>query len=437
MQLKSFKLFIIISLSIFIFSCATYKNKPLVEKFSYPKTHCKLTPEKAVCLALQFNPYLKTERAKYSIEKSLLLSAGLLENPELGQDIVFPVKNKSSDTVTGFDLSISWSTNNLFTPHLLKKAAEIKKRQIILELAWKEWLTSEKAKLTTYDLLFLQNEIKEAKNLLNKIQSQINKIKSYVNSGLLDSSYLYNFQSSYFSIKKFLNKLNLEYTKKEYELKNLIGYPPEKRIELANISLNFQKIKTPAYKVLIKSLNKNRPDIIAIKNAYRENELLLHASIIEQFPALNLNLSYSKDTDKLYSFVPGVSFSLPIFNHNQAKIAKFRAKRKKLFYEFNSRIYKAKINISKILFLKGREEKLIQDIKKNINFLNSQLLKEKESLKIGNANIIEIFKIQNQLEKAKITLISAQMEYVNLIILLEMETGKEIIKVQRSRFKVN
>ncbi len=419
------KNFLLIFVLIFV-GCATYKNKPLVEKFNYSKINSPITPEKAVYLSLKYNPDLKIERAKYSVQKSILLNAGILENPELSQDIVIPVKNKSSDTVNGFDLGLSWNTNNIFTSNLLKKAAKLKNEEVLLRVIWKEWLISEKAKLTTYNLIFLEKRKKIAQNLLNSVNLQLNQIKSFVNKGLLDISYLYKFQSKYLSAKNLLNNLNSEIIRKEYELKTLIGYPPDESVSIKEIPVDL-KIKIPEYKTLIESLNKNRPDIIALKKAYNENELLLHSSIIEQFPSINLSFSYSKDTDKLYSIVPGISFSLPIFNHNQAKIAKFRAKREELFYEFNTRIYRARTNISKILMLIKKDKNLISDISNNIKNLQAQFIRTKKSLKIGEASIIDIYSLQNQINLLKLLLLSAQNEYLKLIILLEMETGKKLI----------
>jgi hypothetical protein len=432
--LKNNLLFIIFCL--FLTGCATFHHKPLKcsMKFSDNDSLLKvsniITPKKAAILSLLYNPNLKIERARYSIEKSILIEAGLFSNPELDTNIQIPSGGSTSGTVNAYDIGLSWGINKLWTKNLYKKSSIIKREQINMEIAWKEWLIAEQARLVTYELFILNNKIRETEKIKNfifkyKLDAEIN-----VNSGLVSKSSFYSIQTDYFKIKEFLHNLKADYIKKETILKRLIGYPTDRRLKLSEKIKIPKNIKFSAYNQLIKAI-KSRLDIAALKKAYKSNELMLQASIREQFPDIVISFTQSKDNDNLYTMGPGISISLPIFNHNQGKIKALRAKREEIFYEYNYRIYTSEMNIYKIFKLMQQNRDRFDLTVQRLVMLNKQIKEYKKAINIGECENSQLFILENKIFKKKIELLSLNSSYVRLLIGIELETGKGVINEKK------
>ncbi len=417
------KIIFLILLCFFEISCATYQYKPLKENLNYFKLPDKpITPEKLAYLSIKYNPELKFERAKYSIKKAILINSKLFENPQFSGDIQIPAGGTTIGTTTGFDTGLSWSINKIFTHSLYKKASNFKEKQYYYEIAWKEWLTAEKTKLIAYEIIILKKKISKVKNLLKLISIQINEAKKYSKSGILTSDYLFNLENQYLNIRKFLNDLKIKLTNDKFSLKKLIGISPNEHINLTGKIKKFEKFKIPEFSKISK-LIRYKPDIVALKQAYESNENLLHASIIEQFPDIGLNFTYSRDNGNLYTITPGITISLPIFNHNQAKIKKFTAKREEIFNLYNQKIFDAKLATYKILKLLKENKNTIQIVRSNILKLKNKLSQINKAIQIGEGSILNYYRIQREIIKSQIKLLSAKENFIKLIIALELEVG--------------
>ena len=174
---------------------------------------------------------------------------------------------------------------------------------------------------------------------------------------------------------------------------------------------------------LTKSI-KSRLDIIAIKKAYKENEYMLKAAIMEQFPDIVIGLTSSRDNSDLYTIVPGISISIPIFNHNQAKIAKLRTERVKLSEVYAYRILNSKINVQRIIKLIKENREMLQIVKQNTRRLENLSKKYKQAAKMGDGDIFTLLDTENRLFKTKVKLLSLKENYLTLLTALELETGR-------------
>ncbi|MDE2513320.1 MAG: TolC family protein, partial [Alphaproteobacteria bacterium] len=81
-----------------------------------------------------------------------------------------------------------------------------------------------------------------------------------------------------------------------------------------------------------------RPDLVALKLGYDAAEEDVRVAILSQFPPFALGAAGGSDTSEVVSVGPQVTFDLPIFNRNQAKIASTHATRSQLHAEYQSRL---------------------------------------------------------------------------------------------------
>ena len=89
---------------------------------------------------------------------------------------------------------------------------------------------------------------------------------------------------------------------------------------------------------LIASLPQRRPDLVALKLGYDAADKEVRAAILGQFPSFALGVAGGSDTTSVSSVGPQVTFDLPIFDRNQAKIAATRATRLQLHAEYQTRL---------------------------------------------------------------------------------------------------
>ncbi len=423
MRKSNFLIFILFLVSS---GCTTFHHKPIETAASYPDigTITNITPKQAAKLSLTYNPNLEIDRAENSMKRSLLISAGLFSNPQISGDIQIPSGGNTSGTSNGYDLGISWGINKLFTSSIYRKAANARIKQLELSLAWKEWLVEEKTKLTAYKLIILKKQIEIAKVFKNLLHEYVQQSNNNISSGLISFGAYYKLEQNYLNITSFLSNLESKYIKNKALLKELIGYPAERKLSLSDKSGIPQNIILPKRSYLIKSIAKNRPDIIAMKDAYKSNEYMLKAAIIGQFPNIVIGFTNSRDNSDLYTIVPGISVSIPIFNHNQAKIASLRAKRIKLSKEYAYRLYNSKMNINRITKLLKENKRLTYSVIKDKNRVESMVQKYRQALNAGDCDIYGFLNIENVLVQKKIKLLSLRENYLTLLSALELETGR-------------
>ncbi len=422
--MKKLKILIVTLFPLILSGCTTFHHRP-IENYTYqnkPNISGPITPEKAVKLALLYNPQLKIERAKSNIKRSLLLSLGLLSNPQLIGDIQIPSGGNTSGATNGYDLGVSWGINKLFTSSIYKKARSEKLKETELRLAWKEWLTGEKAKLTDYKLIILKRQIDEAENFESLLKRYVISSKRYLRDGLVSLKNFNSLIQDYLNITELVSRLKNQYIKEESTLKELIGYAQGKALKIKQVKVP-NNVILPEESHLTKFI-KSRLDIIAIKEAYKENEYMLKAAIREQFPDVVLSLTSSRDNSDLYTIVPGISMSIPIFNHNQAKISRLRAERVKLSEVYAYRILSSKINVQRIMKLIQENREMLSIAKQNKSRLENLLKEYRKALEMGDGDIFTLLDTENRLFKTKVKLLSLKENYLTLLTALELETGR-------------
>lgn len=86
---------------------------------------------------------------------------------------------------------------------------------------------------------------------------------------------------------------------------------------------------------------------------------------------MNIRFSQLRDTGDVVTSGFGISIYLPIFNHNQGKIALEKANRQQLFDEYVDRVYKARSNIATILSDIQSVKKQIETTEESVKSLNT------------------------------------------------------------------
>ena len=295
--------------------------------------HRSITPDQVGLLAIVNNPDLVAERAKLGVADADLLTATLLPNPSVGLGYAFLIAGPANANAITASISQDIRSIVLYSTHVA--AAQARFHQVGANLVWQEWQTAEKARLLAVKLYGGRAEIGLRERGLKLVNDALTHVQRATASGALDITAEAPLLAAKAGAERDLATARLAYLTNSQDLDALLGLEPSARFAIAplrpvHISNNIRP--------LLQSLPRRRPDLIALQLGYQAANEDVRTAILGQFPAFNLGLSGGSDTSRVVSLGPQVTFDLPIFDHNQAKIASSQATRVQLRAEYQARL---------------------------------------------------------------------------------------------------
>jgi outer membrane protein TolC len=150
-----------------------------------------------------------------------------------------------------------------------------------------------------------------------------------------------------------LGTLRQEHLQAEQELNRLLELRPGTRLKLAAPPEPFEVPQDSVVHALL-DLGQRRPDLLALRAGYAEQDERYRAALLAQFPRLDIGVTRGRDTSAIYTSGLTVSVTLPLFNGNRGNIAVEKATRESLYQEYGQRLddaYTAVDGISSALSL--------------------------------------------------------------------------------------
>jgi outer membrane protein TolC len=333
--------------------CATYRSRPLPTAPDLSKVPVLTVPAKqfllpglaphwipsrgldettVVMMAVCNDPDLKAARLQAGVAKAQMLEAGLLPNPQFSAGFAKSARNY------GGALSLSEDIQALITHGATKAAATAARRQVHLNILWREWQVAEQA-----SQLFIQARSNEKllpllqaeeRLLARRYQADLKAMRQgdqTANVVSLDQEQLSTVQSSLRQLKTSINATN-------HQLNALLGLQPDVSLHLLP-SPALSALSANQFQSAVEELPRRRADLLALQAGYQSQEEQVRRAILMQFPAMSAGLNLERDpVEGVNSFGPQVHFTLPIFNHNQGQIAVERATRAVLRQTYQARL---------------------------------------------------------------------------------------------------
>lgn len=421
--------------------CAAYSPLPLSRKnlneaFSLnnlkkdPALYYKVTFHKPLNIdelakvAVLNNKALKVYRDSAGISKAQILKAHAIPNPRLALDAARPVMGNIAGAYDPYDIIPSFNIGFLFSRKAKIKSAVLNAEATHLEIAYKEWQTAEQTKLDAIKLFFLQDAVINYNYELYSYKKSYRLIKLLYGKGLatltdlnLARANLQKAEISFININKNIKNL-------KDNLKIILGLPPSYKLNISNIKF---KIRIPSETDLNKAI-KYRLDLEAFEIAYKAQEERLRASILSQFPMISISTPFSSDNTNIQTIGFGINISIPLFNLNQAGIAKETATRKQMFDDYINRLQTAISDINLILYNINTVKRQIALTDKQIKNLESAYKLYKKEFKRREIGIFEFYALKNNLFNERIKLLTLKKNFYNSVVSLELASGKNIIK---------
>ncbi|NOY64368.1 MAG: TolC family protein [Nitrospirae bacterium] len=379
-----------------------------------------LSPDEAAVIAVIVNPTLRAERDRASVARAQLLEAGLLPNPQLSFSMDIPSGGDTTDTVTGYGIGFGIDLRSLITRDARVEAAKRKLSSVNLEVAWKEWQVAEAAKMHLYHLYYLEKLKGIAKKKLTLSDKMLEVMKEAVMEGEKTSADLMDMETKLRETQTTLTDIDRETKKERILLNRDMGLPPDRVLPLQSDIKDPFLCSKPSYNELMDSLY-SRPDILALKEAFRAEDARLRVAILSRFPDIGIGFDYSMGTDRLITIGPSITIDLPFFDHAQGRVAMQKATMKEVFDRYAARVFKARSDLMEIISDMGFIKKKLHTLQGLINSLKQQCQTYRELLKEGMTDRIHYYSVCSRV-------ISEQMKETRLKQLLtDMEVGLEIV----------
>ena len=434
-------LYISLMLGLLLAGCTSYTPMPLNKKnlnkaSSFislkkdPALYYKVVYRKPLNLdelakvAVLNNKALKVYRDSAGIANAQILKARTIPNPRLSLDAARPIMGNIAGAYDPYDIIPSVNIGFLFSRNANIKGAELHAEAMHLEIAYKEWLTVERAKLDAVRLLFLQDVIKNYNDELYSYKNSYMLIKLLFNKGLATLTELDTARANLQKAETNLLNINKSIKDTRVKLNILLGLPPSYKLSVSNIKF---KIVIPSELKIDKDIQ-YRLDLEAFKIAYKAQEERLRVAILSQFPKISVSVPFSSDNANIQTIGLGVSLSIPLFNRNQAGIAKETATRKQMFDDYINRLQTAKSNINAILYNINNLKRQIALTGKQIKNLEISFKSYKKEFKSREIGVFEFYTLKNNLLNERIKLLTLMESFYNSIVSLEVVSGKTIIK---------
>ena len=281
-----------------------------------------LSPDRIGLLAILNNPDLVGQRGNVAIAEAEKLAASLLPNPSATLGYAFLLAGPGTADAITASLSQDIQSIVIYRPKVAAAAAHV--HEVKANLLWQEWQVAQKARLLAVGIYWSEREIGLREHELKQLAGELAEVRAATAAGNLAFTAEAPLLAANATAERDLATARLALLKDWQDLDALLGLQPSVRFAISapphfNIPNDINS--------LIASLPTRRPDLIALQLGYDVASSEVRVAILSQFPPFSLGLSGGSDTTQVVSLGPQVAFELPIFNHNQAKIASAEATR--------------------------------------------------------------------------------------------------------------
>lgn len=351
-------------------------------------------------LAVANNPGLRAYRTRTGVASAQVYAAGLLPDPSLSLGLAHP-STGGPEKVESIDLGLGYDLSALITRQAGRDAEQAARRQIDLDLLWREWQVASQARLLAARLACLRDR----KTLLEQAQTQytsrFRRDRDLLRQGDLTLASVGATASAWFRTNGRLGRVRLSINRVRHRLHALLGLMPDVTLPLAAIGA--PPTMTAALDARSWSmLKRRRPDLLALEAGYQSQEQRLRKAVMAQFPGIEIGFSRARDTDGIYSTGLGVTLRLPVFSGNRGQIAIERATRKRLHAEYQARLDRTRSDLSRLLHRQRILSRQWRDLQRRLPELESLVTKARTAFDEGQMTALDLMNLESAWQDERI-----------------------------------
>jgi outer membrane protein TolC len=348
------------AVALLLAGCETYEplalpQKPdLLDQLPVTMPGQPLDMDEVATIAVVNNADLKSARFKVGVAEAQAFEAGILPNPQLNAELIFP-SNQEPKPVSlgggqerpgpGFSYGLSYDIQNLITQGAKVAAADSARDQQKLNVLWQEWQTVSQART-----LYVQTASAEEKRMLYLEAQQRYAAQSERSQRALQSRDI-TFDAAGTDLAALLDAQSQLRTAERAESQNLYNLRALMGVS-QNVDVTLRPLDLPdipdraAVEAALARVAQLRPDLRALQAGYESQEQNLREAVLAQFPSLQLGVTRASDTvgdrsdvgNTVHTIGIGATLNLPLFDRNQGNIAIQKATRAQLLAEYQARL---------------------------------------------------------------------------------------------------
>lgn len=305
-----------------------------------------VTREEVVRIALMNNQDLQTKFEYLGIARADVVQAGLYSNPSIDALFEFPTKGAFG---VGPDLNLLFSLSDLWNVPLRKQIAMLDGQKVTLQVIAEILKTAAEARNAFDEVLFQRAMLDFTQQNIKLFESAFDKTRFYYKSGLANDLDLSIAESSLYEEKMTLANTESNLQSAHSALLRQLGLDPLK--PMVEIKGEFRETQSVALKPngAWNFAFANRADLKIFRLQIEQSKWVLKLQKARIYGDVNLGGNYTRDLDSTKTYGPLLSFQIPVFDQNQAGIARAQYQLRQSEKELVATEIKAKEEILRLI----------------------------------------------------------------------------------------
>lgn len=429
-----------------------------------------LTVKEAVEIALRNNRGLHAAFHDIGIARADWVQTGLLENPSLGIGLMFPEGGGRSN----IQANIAQNIVDLWHMPLRRRAAERDVQKQIVSVAREAGLLVAQTQRAYYHAVSTQNLRNIAAESVRLYQRSLEATRTLRETGVgtpLDENLQ---RGEWLQARLNLQNAQSDATNAKRELMYLLSLECDGADIVLTENLPAPAGETPNPDTLIKLARQHRLDLTAVQNVVASGEARIQLEYLRIFPDVTIGLAAERlegrpapgrdvaadfaraslrngqptipdiqsrgeraaerNDDIEFMFGPNISVTLPIFDQNQAQIAKARYAHAQAVLSYEDLL----LSICRDIRVAAERTRLLAS---NVAFFETELLPQsRRNLELteaaretGTVDVLTLLEAQRRLLQTQRQHILAQAQATNARIDLELAVGKPLEELAESK----
>ncbi|NIO03187.1 MAG: TolC family protein [Proteobacteria bacterium] len=386
-----------------------------------------LSRQESVRIALFNNRLLQSTFEELGISKSDLVQAGLFSNPTVGAVFRFLISGGSG---TNIDADGFLPISDLWQIPFRKKAAAARMEATIMHVGQMVLDTAAEAKRAFDAVYYLNEERKETEEILRRFKEIADQVVIRRDFGFGSDLDIYLAQAMVAEVEMEVARLEREQAIAKSHLNRVMG------LGLGRVGYEIiggeggKSVRVPSLDEAIEYALEHRLDIQMARFKIRQAEKELELGKSRILKHVALGASYERDPDDDEVFGPGFDIQLPIFDQNQAQIAKARYRIRQARKSLQALEGSVREDVTSDLERIHLHQTRVHQFREKIIPLREKALEYSERwVKAMQLNRLYLLEAQKGLLQSRREYLRALMERQQALVDLELHMGGKVSQV--------
>ena len=386
-----------------------------------------LSREEAVRIALINNRLLQSTFEELGISKSDLVQARLLSNPTVGAVFRFLISGGSG---TNIDADGFLPISDLWQIPFRKKAAAAQMEATIMHVGQMVLDTAAEAK-RAYDAVYYLNEAgKETEEILKRFKEIADQVFIRRDFGFMSDLDIYLAQAMVGEAEMELARFEREQAIARSHLNRVLALGlGQTSYEIGGREVE-KPLKLPELERAIEYALEHRQDVQMSRFKVRQAEKTLELEKVRILRHVALGASYERDPDDTEVLGPGFGIQLPIFDQNQAQIAKARYRIRQVRKSLQALEGRVREEVTSDLERIHLHQSRVDQFREKIIPLREKAMEyTKKWVNAMQLNRLYLLEAQKGLLQSRREYLQALMERQGALVKLELHMGGKVSEV--------